>query len=71
MMVDSISGKSNVKGQTMKNLEMSTFKFVNCQGQIGEYPCNGLTYEQVTVGGLEGLLNALKETKPRRFIRLS
>ncbi len=53
------------------NLEMSTFKFVKCNGNSGEYPCNNTTYNEVTVGGLKGLLNAIIELKPKQIIRLS
>ena len=55
----------------MNNLEMSTFKFINCNGSIEEYPYNNTTYNYFIVGGLEELLNALIETKSEQFIRLS
>lgn len=60
-----------MNGIKMTNLEMSTFKFVNCNGSSGNYPCNGLSYNEVTVGGLKGLLNALAELKPQAIYRLS
>jgi len=52
------------------NLEMATFKFIDCDGQQGEYPYKG-TYECVTVGGKQGLLHALMEMKPKQIIRLT
>jgi len=53
------------------NLEMATFRFENCKGCVGNYPCNNQTYKKITIGGKLGLLNALMELKPDSIQRLS
>ncbi len=56
--------------EKINNLSMSRFKFINCNGRKDLYDIKG-TFENVIVGGKEGLLNALLEMRPNAFIRLS
>lgn len=64
---------------SLDNLEMATFKFIDCDTVIKfigkdrqhyEYSIKG-TYEQITIENKQGLLHALMKMKPKQIIRLS